>query len=132
MTSKRGTGFLNKVEAQAVLCGAYIGNTLVTGLFNGQIVSWNGTSLAKAFEAHKGSVTAMCARGNNAGIVTGGKDGNVIVWSEKLQKAKTISIAQPETNCFIARVVSVHEHADGKRLLVGSRGGEIIELAGDK
>jgi WD40 repeat protein len=46
ITAKKATGFGTK-PCDTVLSQATVGNTLFTGHMSGEIISWNGTSLAK-------------------------------------------------------------------------------------
>ena len=57
--AKTGTGWGKKVNHQAVLCGAYIGETFISGLFNGDILKWNGTRIGKNIQAHTKSCTSL-------------------------------------------------------------------------
>ena len=78
---KRGTGG----KPGVVPCQAFVEETLYTGGHDGSIVEWSGRSVAKTMKAHDGLVYAMAARTRTdiKGLVTGGKDGLVIVWRKE-------------------------------------------------
>lgn len=76
--SKKGTGWGNK-GAESVLCSAFVGNSLYTGSYSGDIIPWNGRTMGKRIKAHTARVNCMHTHGNN--LVSGGHDGKVIVWT---------------------------------------------------
>lgn len=76
---KKGTGWTNNM--QSVLCQAFLGETLYTGLFDGNLVSWNGTAIKSTMKAHTDGVHALSTRPNQAGLISGGGDGIIIFWS---------------------------------------------------
>lgn len=77
----KGTGW-GTAGGESVLCQAFVDNTLVTGTFTGNLITWNGRAIAgKPIKAHESIVNAMYPRKSKKGIITGGNDGLVIVWS---------------------------------------------------
>lgn len=44
--SRKGTGW-GKIKRKSILCSAFNGNNLITGMFNGKLVSWNGRNIGK-------------------------------------------------------------------------------------
>ena len=76
--SQRGQGW--KQPPGAVTCQAFIEDKLYTGQHDGSIVEWSGRVVGKKTNAHDGLVYAMSARTTKRGLVTGGKDGKVLVW----------------------------------------------------
>jgi len=58
--AKRGTGWQNNM--QSVLCQAFLGDTLYTGLFDGNLVQWAGTAIKSSMKAHTDSVHALYSR----------------------------------------------------------------------
>lgn len=131
LKSKTGTGW-GKTKQQAVLCATYVGTNLVTGIYSGDLLIWKGLSISKKLEAHKGSCNAIWNRQAEAGFITGGNDGLVIVWSDKFVQLNTLNIKDSSINSYIPKVRSVCENAAGTKILVGTRGGEIIEFTGKK
>jgi microtubule-associated protein-like 6 len=68
------------------------------------------------------------------GLITGGGDGLVIVWSYSgaLQQTKTFDLKLPEIRSMLPKARSVCENPSNGMILVGTRGGEIIEFGGPK
>jgi len=115
-------------DKQALLCAAYVGTTLVTGCFNGQLLAWKGKKLSHHVSGHKGCVNAIWPRPNLAGIITGSNDGTIKIWDQSLKEIATIDIANDKRiNSIVPRIRSVCESADGN-ILVGTRSGDIIEI----
>jgi microtubule-associated protein-like 6 len=124
-------------DAQAILCAAYLGTALVTGCFDGKLIIWKGKKLNHYLKAHEGPVNAIWGRPNLDTIITGSSDGTVKLWDQRLNQIKLvntnvevrkINIAQDKSiNSLNAKVKSVCEKSDGN-ILVGTRGGDIIEI----
>lgn len=131
LKSRVGTGW-GRTKQQSVLCGCFVGSTLVTGTFSGSLLLWSGRSIKKNVEAHKGACNAIWSRKADKGFITGGNDGLVIIWSENFEQISTLNIKDPSINSYIPKVRSICENNDGKKILVGTRGGEIIEFTGKK
>ena len=45
---KKGTNWMKYGGQQTVLCGIYMGSTLITGVFNGSLLEWKGNSISQA------------------------------------------------------------------------------------
>ena len=117
---------------QAILCGAYVGTSLVTGTFSGKLFVWKENTLSNVLNAHKSCVDSVWSRDANKGFLSGGSDGVVIVWGPTFNQLHTINIAGNKAiNCLMPRVRSVCESPEGN-ILVGTRSGEIIEFRQDK
>lgn len=48
---RKGTGLTGE-NLQAVVCQAFVGPTLYTGMLNGNIATWNGTAVKGFVKAH--------------------------------------------------------------------------------
>jgi hypothetical protein len=108
---------------------------LYTGLFDGNLVAWSGSTIKSSFKAHTDGVHALYARQNNAGLISGGGDGLIIFWAPGptgLQQTKQLDIKVPEIKSMLPKVRSVCENATTGQVLVGTRGGEIVEFGGPK
>jgi hypothetical protein len=69
--------------------------------------------------------------GQVPGLISGGKDGTVVVWKfdgGKLTKERTCDLRHPDVKSLNPQVKSVCEHPKGGQILVGTRGGEIVEF----
>jgi WD40 repeat protein len=124
---KRGIGC-----QETVLCSTQLGPKLITGTFQGNIIPWNGNTATKPVKAHTGPVNAISTRAKAAGVITGGRDGVVIVWNPQLQQERTINLKDAAINSFTPQVISVCENPSGTKTLIGTRGGEIIEHTNTK
>lgn len=131
LKGKTGTGW-GKTTQQAVLCSTYIDTTLVTGIYAGTILLWKGSTITKRLEGHTDSCNAVWNRTSEKGFITGGNDGLVIVWSANFEQLTTLNIKDASINSFNPKVRSVCENKAGTKILVGTRGGEIIEFTGKK
>ena len=74
----------------------------------------------------------MSTRTASKGLVTGGKDGKVIVWAVS-DKGNLIpeckyDLRAADVKSMNPQVKSVAEHPKTQQVLVGTRGGEIIEF----
>lgn len=126
---KRGVGW-NKspdTQQQALLSLNFLGAAAVTGAFNGCVFKWNGASLASSTKVHESAVTCISRREAAEGLVTGGNDGFVYILDAAMTKVKafdlkTFGSAMPKPR-------SVFEGRSGA-VLIGTRGGEIIEVKG--
>ena len=129
---KTGTGWGRKIKRQAVLCGTFVGNDMISGTYSGALLVWRGSSIKKSVQAHKGACNAIWKRSAEEGFITGGNDGLVIVWSENYEQLNTLNIKDSSINSYNPKVRSVCENEGGNKILVGTRGGEIIEFTGKK
>jgi len=80
-------------------------------------------------------VNAIIARTKEKGVVSGGNDGLVIVWryaAGKLENQQQIDLTLKELKSLQPKARSVHENPQNGFVLVGTRGGEIIEFGGAK
>ena len=123
--SKKGTGW-GKKGPESVLCQTFVGDTLFTGSFTGDVIAWNGNSLGKRNKGHTARVNCLYSKGNQ--VVSGSHDGKVIVWNANgttLQPTNTIELTSQALNSMDPKATSVCLGAQS--VLIGTRGGEIIE-----
>ncbi|CAM9397119.1 unnamed protein product [Chrysoparadoxa australica] len=119
----KGTfGHIGKVQAQ--LCVAPLGNNIVSGTASGHLYLWSGRNCSKAIRAHYGSVNALYQ--SPYGLVTGGKDMRVRLWTPKLAPGAVFDMS------FFGPLPSVRSvclSKDGNKLLLGVKGCEIYEVS---
>jgi len=131
ITTKKGTGIAQ--TPTTILSSTFVGATLFTGTLAGEIQAWSGNAMTKAVKTHTSKVNTLFAKDAQT-LFSGGGDGLVIQWQvtgtgliQKQQwdiKGDAIGSAMPQ-------VISVHTNPAGK-ILVGTRGSEIIEFNGQE
>jgi WD40 repeat protein len=80
---------------------------------------------------HDGPIYSIFGRKKVSGFITGGKDGKIMKWSifgSDLIPEKTFDLQAPEVKSLNPRAKSVCEHPEKGTILVGTRGGEIVEF----
>ncbi|KAL4483877.1 hypothetical protein ABPG72_006252 [Tetrahymena utriculariae] len=126
-------GVWGKQSPQAVMAVTFVNNDCITGMFNGNIFTWQGQTLGNVIKAHNGPCTSITNRKKGNGFITGGKNGDIMIWNESYKCVATLNIQE----CFSAKlpqikVISLCENSQGD-LLVGLRGSEVILISkGDK
>lgn len=114
--------------------------SFVTGTASGELYVWKGNQLAKSVKAHEGEVRVVYvadsyldARGVPSSVLlSGGKDGRVVVWNGGFQSIRTFSLAEMTNGfsfqCLNTAVNSICLRKDGVRLLVATCSSDIVEL----
>ena len=125
---KKATG-LRGDDLTSIMCAVYVNNTLVCGSFKGNLLTFAGSTFSKSIKAHTSCVNCITLRENNTGFITGGNDGQILIFDNKFIITRKISIDDPKIASLSPRVRSVCEDENGT-LLVGTRGGDIIEITG--
>jgi len=129
MTKKKCTG-LKGTDLTSIMCCGYLKDNLLCGSINGNLLVCSGTQFTKSKKAHKNGLNCLYIRENDLGFLTGGNDGLVIIWDNKLNMKKKISINTKEINSMNYRIRSVCTNDEGN-ILIGTRGGEILEIEDD-
>lgn len=80
MESKPGSGW-GKTPADTVMCQVLANDTLFTGTFLGELIGWTDSTIVFRMSEHKGKINCISASRDGSTIVTGGADGNVLLWS---------------------------------------------------
>lgn len=140
--SKKQGRFSKKYKASPLLCAANIQGKdnwrMVLGTANGDLYIYDEREVCDAVEgAHKGPVLCVAEGGADClFLVSGGRDHIVKVWNQALQPISVFDVSS--FSCVDASVASLDvrpddSHASGPlALLVGTYGGEIIEVLSDK
>ena len=105
------------------LCIVSCGNKMVSGTASGSLYVWAGRNCVKTIKAHHGSINALYY--SEKGIVSGGKDMKVRMWTLSLEKGATFDLSAFGN----ASVRSVCLSSDATRILVGTKGSEIYEIS---
>ena len=111
--------------AQNFLCCEIFANCPTLGTSDGNLYVFDGHVLRHAVKAHNGAVNCIHTAVNL--LVTGGRDGVIRLWNQMHECTKEFVIDNLITS-FNPKVRSVCLSPDGKRIVVGTRGAEIIEL----
>ena len=113
-----------KGKIQNMLCVAWVGNRALAGTADGRLYVFEGRRLIQSFVAHETSVN--CVFSCSQGVVSGGKDGIVKVWSSTLEMRREIKVGQ--FGSLRPSVRSVCWDDADNRVLVGTRGCELFEF----
>ena len=129
--TSRASGWSKNIDRQATLSVAFVGNELLIGALDGKILRFQakGKSVTGALDAHKGAVNTLFASKSGKGLVSGGNDGKVIIWDDAFTKKKVIDLTTvKEFMIQNPRVRAVAESNDGKRIIIGTRSSNLIEV----
>ncbi|TYZ67415.1 hypothetical protein PybrP1_003217 [[Pythium] brassicae (nom. inval.)] len=116
-----------KAQLQPILCGATISSLVVTGCSTGHLYVWESCAVSRAIPAHNGAVYAIHA--TKEGCVSGGRDGHVKIWSKTVTPLADFDVNDVKPASQNALVRSVCWDIAEDRVLIGTKGGEIIELS---
>jgi len=129
---KRGI-FGKKAKLQAVLCAATLtGNVtpvVITGTVSGHIYAFQGRRVEKVVLAHTASVN--CLYSTSKGVASGGKDGYVKLWDPSLNKIAEFCMHEATPKPYRPPVRAVVWDVPTNKILVGTKGSEIYEIAKD-
>ncbi|CAB1096047.1 unnamed protein product [Ectocarpus sp. CCAP 1310/34] len=115
-------GLFGKVgKRQTMLCGTAIAAArFVSGGVSGHLYVWKGRWLEKTLRAHQRCVNSV--HHTAGGLVTGGKDGFVKLWSTQLAHLKTFDLSEATVPPLLRGVRSVCASLD-------VTGSEVIKIA---
>ena len=123
LVGKRGQfGTANNI----LLCVAADGNNVYTGTAVGTLVKWAGVSAGKSYPLHQKGLDSVWA--SHGVVVTGGKDGIVLVLDGTLNKRQSFDLNSPQFNSICSGIRSAMFSDDNSMLLVGTYGSEIFEI----
>jgi WD40 repeat protein len=126
--------FGKKKKLQPVLCGvlgdadsnSLAKTSIVTGTVTGHMYVWVNQRVVKSITAHDAPIYSICKIGPR--YATGCKEGLVKIWSDELEPLLKLGMRHfnppPETMTCHA----LWANAQGSRLAVGMRGGEVYEF----
>lgn len=76
-------GVFGKTPIVASFSLARYGNGFLSGMQNGSILLWKGTSCTKPYKEHNSAVTALCET-EKGGVISGDVAGNILIWSNNM------------------------------------------------
>lgn len=120
-----------------MLCGTSVGRDFVSGSNSGHLFVWQGRKLDRVVRAHAYGVSCIWSGANN--VVTSAKDGNMKIWTLKLEHVKSFTLADAAIPPLRAGIRSIDvalsqqekDKSSVTRLLIGTAGGDIYELAAE-
>ncbi|KAE9018391.1 Echinoderm microtubule-associated protein-like 6 [Phytophthora fragariae] len=134
IVSKRGI-VGKQGSLQTFPSGCNFGGDFVTGTAGGELYVWRGNDLSRAVKAHDGEVrvvTSTTLADSPAGkapvLLSGGKDGRVIMWNSAYQSLKCFDLDAMHVGSFGRIINSVFLNSTGRNLLVGTCSSDIIEI----
>lgn len=123
---KRRANFTRYAPLQPVTALAQIGSSdsMVAGTASGQLFLFSDRNCVRNIKAHEGTINALysCAHG----LLSGGRDKRVRLWTAKLEPGATFDMSSFGFNPSIR---SACLSADGACILVGTKGSNIYEVS---
>ncbi|KAF0683188.1 Aste57867_24752 [Aphanomyces stellatus] len=115
-----------KAKMQTLVSVAAISDKLVlSGSVRGEIWLWEGRNVIKVIFAHSAAVNVLHVFAG--GVVSGGKDGKIRLWSKRMEPGASFDIVA--LGSFVGRVRSAVTNGDATKLLISTGGAEIYELS---
>ena len=112
---------------QTLLTVGYIGTAAYTGAISGNLIKWQGKAVSAAQKLHEGAITCLFTRLTSPGLVSGGRDGKVIVLDDHLNKKQIFDLMDQELGCIYPLPSAICEGQDNA-FYIGTRGSEIFEF----
>jgi microtubule-associated protein-like 6 len=123
-TVKRRGVFGQTGKVQALTSLAPCGANMLSGTVDGHIYVWLGRNCMRSIRAHAGCVNTLSTSPH--GIVSGGKDRKVKLWTLSLEAGATFDMSAFGSNPSVRSATLSH---DGTRLLVATKGSEVFEIS---
>jgi WD40 repeat protein len=119
-------------QIQACLSIGFVDYDAVIGTLKGDLLRLKGSHLVEKVTAHKGAVYAICTLDKNQGVITGGQDGKVLFWDNKLTVIRTFDLSSlAKGSVHNPAIRAITDNPSRKSIAVGTRSGEILELYTD-
>jgi WD40 repeat protein len=112
---------LQPITAVAPVCES---DNLVTGTASGLLLLWVDVNCVRSVKGHNGTINTIfsCAHG----ILSGGMDQRIRMWSTTLEPSFTFDVSHYGINAVIR---SLCMSTDGTSILLGTRGANIFEIS---
>ncbi|KAK1947175.1 Echinoderm microtubule-associated protein-like 6 [Phytophthora citrophthora] len=134
LVSKKGV-VGKKGNLQTFPTGCNFGGDFITGTAGGELYAWRGNDLMRTVKAHAGEVRVVASvsstespTGNPPVLLSGGKDGRVVMWNTAYQSLKCFDLDAMHVGSFGKGINSVFLNSVGRKLLVGTSSSDIIEI----
>lgn len=124
--SKRRANFSRHVRLQPItaICHVDVKDSFVCGTISGILLMFTDRNCVRNVKGHMGSVTAIYSCQH--GLVTGGKDERIRLWTHTLEPGATFDMAHFGLG---PQLRSVCLSMDGSSILLGTKGAEIYEIS---
>lgn len=124
--AKRRGNFSRCTLIQPITCVTHVGtsDTVVSGTASGVLFLWADRDCIKHIKAHNGMVNSIFSCSH--GVITGGVDKRVRIWTFKLEPGATFDVSNYGFN---PNVRSVCMSVDGTSVLIGTLGANIFEIS---
>ena len=124
---KKVSGY-SKDKKQGNICIGHLnGFDCVVGTKSGELQGIKGMSPAKYAKGHSKIVYAMCSSQDGKTLISGGGDGKIIIWGNKLQQLSLFAI-NDNFKLVNPRIRALSLSDSNKHLIVGTRGGQIVKV----
>lgn len=123
---RRRGNYSKSTSMQPITCLAQVGNadTIVSGTLTGQLFLWVDRNCTKNVKGHDGIVNSLYSC--NHGLLSGGRDHRVRLWTQKLEPGATFDMSNFGVNPSIRSVTMSN---DGTSIVIGTRGSNIYEIS---
>ena len=98
-------------QGETFLCGAVMGDKLVTGTSGGRFVTWGlaKREIIDEFKAHNNcSITSLC--NCPEGVISASSEGHITIWSSDMQKIRTFDVGFSNA----IHSLDIRPHSDGQ------------------
>ena len=127
LNMKKVSGYAKDKKQGNICIGHLNGFDCVVGTKTGELQGIKGMSPAKYAKGHSRIVYAMCSSKDGKTLISGGADGQIIIWGEKLQQLSSFAINE-NFKLLNPRIRAISLSNSNKSLIIGTRGGQIVKV----
>jgi WD40 repeat protein/Ca2+-binding EF-hand superfamily protein len=122
------SGWGSREKQPCLVIGALTESEFAAGFLKGEIALVRGKSISNFVKGHAGAVFAMAQDASKERLFTGGADGVVCSWTRDLKKTTVVNLRQQGLGLDNPKIRTLAVNESCGRMLIGTRGGEILEL----